>query len=142
MTTGSTPSTSTLSGLPINTNTVSSPLIGLNTLGLTSGGLQVNLADPSAFNGPIPMIVRKGQSFPLQPLPIEFGGVLNTGLSTGPIHLTVLADSVGFMVRSPWRDPSQIPDDNSPPFVDITLDVALSSDDPLGNTSLPRLNWV
>ncbi len=124
---------SVLSGAPVNASQASSPLIGSATLGLQQGGLTAQLGDPSAFGGPIPMLIRKGQTLDLSPLAIRFGGELASGYQTGNLHFTVLTDAVGWLTRSPYRAASQLPGDRSPVFVDLTMDTALTAEDPQGN---------
>ncbi len=130
---GKTPPASALSGAPVNTSQTASPLIGSATLGLLAGGLKAELGDPSAFGGPIPMVVRKGQVLDLSPLAIRFGGVLESGYQTGTLHFTVLDDAVGWLTRNPFRPPEQLPDDNAPVFVDLTMDTVLTAEDAAGN---------
>ncbi len=124
---------SVLSGSPVNASQTASPLIGANTLGLLEGGLTANLGDASAFGGPIPMIVKRGQRLDLSPLVIRFGGVLESSYQTSTLHFTVLDDAVGFLIRNPLRPADQLPDDASPVFVDLTMDTVLTAEDPQGN---------
>lgn len=124
---------SALSGWPVNASQTSSPLIGAATLGLLAGGLKADLGDPAALGGPIPMIIKRGQRLDLSPLGIRFGGVIEASYETKTLHFTVLNDAVGFLSRNPFRPAEQVPDDKSPVFVDITLDTALTADDPGGN---------
>jgi Bacterial Ig-like domain len=131
---GSTTPTSPLAAMPVNANVLGSQLIGFNTLGLLEGGLRAELGDPTALGGPIPLVVRRGQRLDLTPMLIRFGGVLESGLQTGTLHLVLLSDAVGFLTRNPFRPASQLPDERAPVFVDLTMDVALYSNDPQGNT--------
>jgi hypothetical protein len=120
--------------MPVNTNVLRSNLLGEGQIGLLDGGITVELGDPAAFGGPIPMVIRKGQKLDLSSLPIRFGGVLEAGVETGVFHMVVLSDAVGFLTRNPLREATQLPDDRSPVFVDLTMDVGLYTGDTLGNT--------
>ncbi len=131
---GGTSPDSALLPMRVNTSDTTAPLIGQNVLGVLAGGVHAQLGDPAAFGGPIPMVIRKGQRLDLSPLVIRFGGVLESGLQTGSIHLTFSSDAVGFLTRSPFRPGAQVPDDRAPVFVDLTMDSVLTSDDAAGNT--------
>ncbi len=131
---GGTPD-SALAGLPANTTLLSAQLVGTNTLGLLKGSLRAELGDPSAFGGPIPLVIRKGQRLDVSPFDIHFGGALVSGRSTGMIHFTLLSDANGYLTRNPLRPPETLPEDTrSPVFVDFTMDALVSGDDAAGNT--------
>lgn len=126
---------SLLAGRPTNTTLLAAQLVGTNTLGLLKGSLTAELGDPSAFGGPIPLVIRRGQRLDVSPLDIRFGGALESGHTTGVIHFTLLSDANGFLTRNPLRPPSTLPnDERSPVFVDFTMDALVSSDDAQGNT--------
>jgi hypothetical protein len=131
--TGSATATSSLSGWPVNASVSDSPLIGSATLGLVAGGLEAELGAPDAFGGPIPMVLRRGQTLDLSPLAIRFGGAFESGYQTATLHFTVLNDVVGWLTRSPFRPGTQLPDDRSPVFVDLTMDTVVTADDAQGN---------
>lgn len=124
---------SPLSGAPVNASQAASPLIGSATLGLLGGGLEAQLGDPSAFGGPIPMVIRRGQQLDLSPLAIRFGGALESGYETRTLHFTVLNDAVGFLTRNPFRPAEQLPDERAPVFVDLTMDTVVTAEDAQGN---------
>jgi hypothetical protein len=131
--TPSSTTTSLLSGGPANASTTESPLIGAATLGVVSGGLTAELGQPDAFGGPIPMVLRKGQTLVLSPLDISFGGAVASSYQTQALRFTILNDAAGWLTRSPFRPAAQRPDDQAPVFVDVTLDTVLSAEDPQGN---------
>lgn len=131
---GGTPD-SLLAAMPTNTTLLAAQLVGTNTLGLLKGSLTAELGDPSAFGGPIPLVIRKGQRLDVSPLDIQFGGALESGRTTGMIHFTLLSDANGYLTRNPLRPPETLPnDERSPVFVDFTMDALVSSDDAQGNT--------
>jgi hypothetical protein len=124
-----------LAAMPVNSNRLSSQLVGDNTLGVLAGGLDTLLGDPQIMGTPIPMIIRRGQRLELSSMPIRFGGVLEAGLKTGKIHFTMLTDAIGFMLRNPFRGPDEEPDDKeAPAWVQLTMDALISSEDSQGNT--------
>jgi hypothetical protein len=132
--TGLSAPSSALSGAAVNASLATSPLIGNATLGVRGGSLRAELGDPSAFGGPIPLVLRRGQYFELSPLLVRLGGVVESGYQTGDLRLTILGDAVGFLSRNPLRPPSQLPDDaRSPVLVDLTFDAVLTAADPQGN---------
>lgn len=117
-----------------NTNVLSAPLMGTNTMGVMAGGLETLVGDPQVMGTPIPMLIRRGQRLDLTSLPIRFGGVLAPSVQTGTIHFTMLTDATGVLMRNPLRPPNQTPDDaEAPVYVDLTMDAVVTSDDVLGN---------
>jgi methionine-rich copper-binding protein CopC len=125
---------SELAAMPVNSNIVSSQLIGENTLGVLAGGLVARLSDPKALNGPIPMVLARGQRLLLTPMNLRYGGAIASGLTTGGLRLTLISDANGVLSRSPFRPLGQRPDDRrSPAFVDVTMDAMVTSEDGLGN---------
>ncbi|MBK7862652.1 MAG: Ig-like domain-containing protein [Archangiaceae bacterium] len=125
--------TSELSGFALNASRGESPLIGTATLGVIGGALEAELGAGDAFGGPIPMILRRGQTLDLSPLAVAFGGEIASGYQTRTLHFTLLNDTVGYLTRSPYRPATQLPDDKAPPFIDLTMDTLVTADDPQGN---------
>jgi hypothetical protein len=125
---------SPLAGAYANSAEATGPLIGDQVLGLLSGSIVGLLADPSAFGGPIPFILPKGQVLDMTGMPVLLMGQIPAGFSSGNVHIQILADATGYMYRNPYRSPAATPDDTlSPVTVDITFDAAMYTDDPLGN---------
>jgi hypothetical protein len=132
-------STSKLAGVDANSAQASSPLIGNATLGLLGGSLVAELADPSAFGGPIPFTVRKGQVLDMTNMDIQMDGQVETGHQSGTMHIQILTDATGYLTRNPYRLPTVLPDDTfSPVMADISFDAAMFSDDPLGNAMVTQ----
>jgi hypothetical protein len=125
---------SALDGEPVNSIDVHSPIIGTPVMAILSGGIESQLADPSAFNGPIPLTIRKGQRMDISPFAIDLGGVLASSYQTGTLHMYFLSDANGIITRNPYRPPSTLPDDaQSPVSVDFTFDAVMFADDAEGN---------
>lgn len=123
-----------LSPMPANSNLLSAPLVGKNTLGVMSGGLESLVGNPQILGTPIPMLIRRGQRLDLTSMSIRFGGVLEAGLKTGIVHFTMLTDAFGFLKRNPLRAAEQTPDDaEAPVYVDLTMDALVTSEDTHGN---------
>jgi hypothetical protein len=116
---------SRLAAMPVNTYTVSSRLPGVAGGGVLPGGLHVLAGDPAAGTA-LPLVIRRGERLDL----MSRSTIL--GIEAGVVHLTLAADAFGFQMRNPFRSPAQQPDDaESPTFLDLTMDAALSSDSPL-----------
>lgn len=116
---------------------LSHPLVGDNTLFLEAGAVAAHLANPRAFGGPIPFTIRKGQMLATTGLDIALGGAVPAELETGDIRVTFASDATGVLVRNPYRDPDLPPnDEGAPVFIELTFDIAVSADDPLGNAVL------
>jgi hypothetical protein len=126
---------SRLGAAPVNASILSSQLIGTNTLGAVAGGLDVGAGDPQVMGTPLPMLIPRGQRLDLTGMAIRYGGAIASGIRTGTVHFTMLTDAVGFLMRNPYRDPAQEPDDvQSPTWVDFTMDAVLTGEDAHGNT--------
>ena len=125
---------SRLSPMPVNSNLLSAPLVGKNTLGVSRGGLEALVGDPQVMGTPIPMIIKRGGRLDLTSMPIRFGGALEANLETGVVHFTMLTDAFGLLMRNPLRSSDQEPDDaESPVYVEFTMDAVMTSEDPHGN---------
>ncbi|RLU01321.1 Ig-like domain-containing protein [Ketobacter sp.] len=131
------PQTSRLTGRPLNAIDLYSPLIGSNDINLRDATLEARLADPSAFGGLIPFVIRKGASLPITGLDLALGGAVPANLQTGDITASFITDVTGYMDRNPYRPYStQVDDAKSPVFVYLIFDLALTSADPTGNAVL------
>jgi hypothetical protein len=127
--------TSRLGAMPVNSNVLTSQLVGTNILGVLSGGLQSLTGDTKAMGTTIPMIIPRGQRLDLTSMKIRHGGSIEAGVQTGTGHFTMLTDAVGFLMRNPFRSADLDPDDaQSPTYLVFTMDAVMSSEDPAGNT--------
>ena len=131
------PQASRITGRPLNAIDLYSPLIGSNDINLRDATLEARLADPSAFGGLIPFVIRKGASLDITGLDLALGGEVSANLQTGDITASFITDVTGYMDRNPYRPYStQVDDDKSPVFVYLIFDLALTSSDPNGNAVL------
>lgn len=131
------PGEAVIAGVLANTIDLASPLVGQQTLSLQDGRVAIAMADPQAFAGVIPIVVRKGQTLQASGIDVDLGGVIPTGLSTGDIRVTFVSDASGFITRNPYRDPELPPDDAGAPIsVELTFDMAITARDELGNAVL------
>ncbi len=127
--------TSRLGAMPVNSNVLSSQLVGSNAMGVMAGGLEALAGNPQVMGTPIPMILRRGQRLDLTPLVVRLGGAVDAALQTGTLHFMMLTDAVGFLRRNPFRSPDQEPDDaQAPTAVEFTMDAVISGEDARGNT--------
>ena len=137
--TGDPGSRSSRTGAMPNVIEMDKPLIGKETSQLQPAVLAGELGDPKALGGPISFTLRKGQRLSASGLDISLGGQIPVGLSTGDIEIELLSDAGGRIYRNPFHDPSQSPDnDNSPLYVDLSMDVAVYAVDPEGNAVLSQ----
>lgn len=128
-----------VAGVPANTVSMSHPLLGANQLAAREGAVVAQMGSAEAFGAMIPITIRKGQLVRMGGLAVQLGGVVPTGLDTGDISVSFLSDASGYLVRNPYRDPAQVPDDaTSPVFLYLTFDVALTAADPVGNAVLDQ----
>jgi hypothetical protein len=126
--------TSALNGSPVNTIDLHSSIVGNPVMAVLAGGIKSQLADPSAFGGPIPLTIRKGERMDISPLSFELGGVLASNYQTGTLHMYFLSDANGAITRNAYRSPDTLPDDaQSPVTVDFTFDAVMFADDAEGN---------
>ncbi|MBK7540103.1 MAG: Ig-like domain-containing protein [Myxococcales bacterium] len=131
---GASPELSELTGAPINSVHKHAPLIGSAELSLLPGTLRAELGDPTAFGGPIPFTVRKGQRLSASELPLRLAGVVGLGYQTGPLRFDLLSDANGWVTRNPHRPADVRPDDRDAPLmVELFLDAALTAEDATGN---------
>jgi hypothetical protein len=121
-------------GLPPNIALIHSALIGDEEKPVLSSTLASVMGDPEALGGPIAFTIPKGQRLHLGGIDVKLGGSIPTGLATGDIVIELLTDAGGRLFRNPYQAGEQRPENaRSPLHVDFTLDLALSSVDPIGN---------
>lgn len=125
---------SSLTGAPINSVSKRAPIIGSAELGLLPGTLRAELGDPSAFGGPIPFTLRKGQRLTASELPLRLAGVVGLGYRTGSLRFELVTDASGWVTRNPYRPADTRPDDRDAPLaVELFFDAALTAEDATGN---------
>jgi hypothetical protein len=115
-----------LGGMAPNALILNSRLVGEQRL-VMSGALITELPDLSVHSELIPIVVRKGQRLPVltadgKGLEIRLGGAIDTGLRSGPLSLTVVADATGYIQSNPSK--------GGAPRVFLSLDSVLSATDP------------
>lgn len=133
------PLESPLSGMSANSLQVTSPVIGSSETLVRDVSIRSQLANPASFKEQrlIPITMRKGQLLAASGLDVAFGGVIPAALDTGDIEIHFLSDANGFLIRNPFRDLGQIPDDDqSPVTLVLSLDIAVTATDSTGNAVL------
>jgi hypothetical protein len=126
--------TSSLNGDPVNSIDLHSQIVGNPVMAVLPGAIESQLADPSAFGGPIPLTIRKGQRMDVSPMAFQLGGVLASSYQTGTLHMYFLTDANGVIARNAYRSPDTLPDDaQAPVWVDFTFDAVMFADDAQGN---------
>lgn len=127
------------SGVTPNEIALSSALIGDITAKLQPSALAAEMGDPKALGGPIAFTLRKGQRLTTSGLDIKLGGEIPSGLSTGDLRIELLTDAGGRIYRNPYQPAEQRPEnERAPLYVDLTLDLAISATDDMGNATVTQ----
>lgn len=82
----------------------------------------------------IPFVVRKGQQMVAKPLEYKVGGEIPSGIHTGEIQITLIADAVGEMLGSEFVHGEA----GLPATILLTMDAVMSLEDPRANGLLPQ----
>ena len=128
-----------IAGIAANTVSMSHPLLGTAQLAARESAVVGQIGNAEAFGGMIPIAIRKGQLVRMDGLAVALGGVVPAGLDTGELAVRFVSDASGFLMRNPYRDPGQVPDDaTSPVFLYLTFDIAMTAADPVGNAVLDQ----
>ncbi|HEU4734715.1 MAG TPA: Ig-like domain-containing protein [Kofleriaceae bacterium] len=126
-------------GAERNVISIDKPLIGKETSPVLPSVLAAELGDPKALDGPIAFTIRRGQRLRATGLDVKLGGELPLGLSTGDIEIELLTDGGGRIYRNPYQPADQRPENlRAPPFVDLSMDIAVYAVDPGGNAVLTQ----
>ncbi|HET7502779.1 MAG TPA: Ig-like domain-containing protein [Kofleriaceae bacterium] len=126
-------------GAERNVIAIDKPLIGKESSPVLPSVLAAELGDPKALDGPIAFTIRRGQKLRATGLDVKLGGELSVGLSTGDIEIELLTDGGGRIYRNPYQPADQRPENlRAPPFVDLSMDVAVYAVDPAGNAVLTQ----
>jgi hypothetical protein len=112
-----------LTGEPTNTMLVDSLLLGA-TKTFVSGQLAAEMGNPGNDPSAIPLVIRKGQRLYATSIDSRLGGQIPTGLATGNLTITVLADSIGFLQASEATTPVAA----GKPAVALTLDASITTE--------------
>lgn len=127
------------SGAERNRITMDKPIIGRETSTVQPSVLEGELGDPKALGGPIAFTIRRGQRLSLSGLDIKLGGEIPANLSTGDIFIEFLTDGGGRLYRNPYQPADQRPENlNAPLYVDLSMDVAVYTRDPMGNAVIAQ----
>jgi hypothetical protein len=127
------------SGATPNEIVMYKPLIGRETTQLQDSVLATEMHDPKALGGPIAFTLRKGQRLNASGLNIKLGGQIPSGLATGDLKIELLTDADGRLYRNPYQPADQRPENaNAPLYVDLCLDLAITSTDPTGNAAITQ----
>lgn len=128
-----------VAGVAANTVSVSHPLLGTAQLAARESAVVTQIGNAETFGGMIPIAIRKGQLVRMGGLSVALGGVVPADLATGELAVRFVSDASGFLMRNPYRDPDQLPDDaTSPVFLYLTFDVAMTAADHVGNAVLDQ----
>lgn len=131
------PATSRVLGDTINSIRLVSQLVGETSIDVKDANLQAVMGDPALFPDMIPLAIRKGQLIESTGLDVRLGGAIPANLQTGDVTVRFISDATGFVVRNPFRTPDTLPDDfQSPLFVFLAFDAAVSATDQTGNSVL------
>ncbi len=121
-------------GADRNVVIIDKPLIGREVSQVLPSTVAAELGDPTALDGPIAFTIRRGHRLTLQGLDINLGGEIAANLSTGDIEIEFLTDAGGRLYRNPYQPADERPDNAlAPLFVDLSMDLAVFTRDPLGN---------
>lgn len=131
------PEASLILGDTINSIRVVSQLVGETSIDVKDTNLQAVMGNTALFPDMIPLTIRKGQLIESTGLDVQLGGAIPANLQTGDVTVRFVSDATGFVMRNPFRAPEVNPDDiQSPLFVLLAFDAAVSATDETGNSVL------
>lgn len=122
---------SPLTGAAINSVPIASALLGNNSVSQQGGTLHAELAFVPNYPETSPLTMRKGSLLTGSAVEVQIVGQVPAGLNTGAIKVTVVSDANGYMVANPYSDAL-----TAPRLVYLTMDAAMSADDPAANGAL------
>jgi len=124
---------STMINYPINSVYTKSVFLGGSTM-LIGGRLWQEFAESRVAPDRIPFVVRKGQKIIGNPLQYMVGGVIPSGIHTGEITITLLADAIGEMSGSEFVHGES----GLPATIRLTLDTAMGFENTTANSLMPQ----
>lgn len=124
---------SSLIDYPTNSVYTKSVFLGGSTM-LIGGRLWQEFAESSVAPDRIPFVVRKGQKIIGNPLQYMVGGVIPSGIHTGEITITLLADAIGEMSGSEFVHGEE----GLPATIRLTLDTAMGFESTTANSLMPQ----
>ncbi|HEX6592776.1 MAG TPA: Ig-like domain-containing protein [Moraxellaceae bacterium] len=119
---------SPLTGAAINNVPITSALLGNDSASQTTGNLYAQLAFVPNYPKATPLRVARGNILTGSSVVVKIAGQVPAGLETGAIRVDFLSDANGYMTDNPY---STLVD--APKQVYLTMDVAMSADDPSAN---------
>jgi len=127
-------------GADRNVIAIDKPLIGRELSSVRPSSLAARLGDPSVLGGPIAFTIPRGQRLSATGLDVKLGGQIPAGLQTGDILIEFLTAAGGRIYRNPFQPAEQRPENlASPLYVDLSMDVAIYTVDPLGNAVISQI---
>lgn len=127
-------------GADRNVIAIDKPLIGRELSTVLPSSLAARLGDPTSLGGPIAFTIPRGQRLAASGLDVKLGGEIPAGLSTGDILIEFLTDGGGRIYRNPFQPDDQRPENlASPLYVDLSMDVAIYTVDPVGNAVISQV---
>lgn len=119
---------SSLTGAAINNVPITSALLGNDSASQTQGNLYAQLAFVPNYPKATPLRVARGNILNGSSVDVKIAGKVPAGLETGAIRVDFLSDANGYMTDNPY---STLVD--APKQVYLTMDVAMSAEDPSAN---------
>jgi hypothetical protein len=127
------PLNSPIAGKEMNSANFRSPLLGdVNEVKL-GGLLNAELAYLSHYPDISPFVLRKGTVLQTTGLEVLLGGEVPAALDSGEISMTLIADTVGYIINNPFTD-ERYANKN----IRMYLDVALQTSNPVTNAMLTQ----
>lgn len=121
----------------INSIVIDTHVIGKNNLAVLSGDLPIELGFvPNIItetNQVVPLSAKAGTVLHADQLPVSILGVIDSGIKTGKITLTLLSDASGYLFPNPY---STSPD--APKQVVLTMDAAMTAEGDIANGALSQ----
>lgn len=121
----------------INSIVIDTHVIGKNNLAVLSGDLPIELGFvPNIItesNQVVPLSAKAGNVMRADQLPVSILGLIDSGIKTGKITLTLLSDASGYLFPNPY---STSPD--APKLVVLTMDAAMTAEGDVANGALSQ----
>ncbi len=122
---------SILNGELVNTIKISNGLLGDKHQSKLSGTLKADLVHLPYYPHVAPLRIKKGSKLHADSIDVLLGGAIATGLTTGPITLTVVSDGLGYILDNQFStDPYALKN------VLVIMDAVLSTENKTANSIL------